>query len=1285
MRDHLGKNRYRPQILGKCILALMVVLGSAYPVLAQNTSISGTITDPQGNAVAGATITISSRITGVSRTVTTASDGTYQAPQIAPGAYRVRVEAQGFASVVNDDVKVQISTPLTLNLAFQQVGAVTDTVTVTGGEATLNTTDATLGNSFNNTKIVELPLNARNVPNLLSLQAGVTPERSNVNDAERGGNVNGARNDQSNVTLDGVDVNEQQGGKPFFSVLRVTPDSIQEFRVTTTNANADQGRSSGAQITLVTKSGTNQFHGSLYEYHRNTVTSANDWFNNKDGVARPALLRNNFGGSIGGPIKKDKAFFFFTYEGFRESKGESVIQVVPLATLGQGIVRHRTADGSSDPTCPAGTPAGVACLTPRQIGDAYKAANGVDPGINPAALQLLADAARRYPANSTSRGDGLNTGGFRFNASTPVRQDTYIARFDLNLNARHTFYTRLHHQNDTVTQVRFFPDTPSPTDWVHPQGIAAGHSWTVSNSLVNIFRYGLTRDSFTLGGDANTNAVLFRFIYEPRDFTYSTSRVTPVHNFTDDLSWTRGNHSTQFGANIRLVRNSRTSFDNSYDFATTNPTYYDLSGDVLLVDETDNNPIFRNVSSASNTSLRDSLAAVIGRFAQYGFGLNYDRDGNLLPAGTGAQRRFATEEYELYGQDSWRIRPNLTLTYGVRWTTSTPVYETNGLQVKPTQSLADFFQRRVQGAEAGRPNNELLQIDLAGKANGRSGYYSQDWNNFAPSVSAAWSPNFDNAWLKRIFGENRTTLRGGFRMVYDRIGSALAVGFDNNTALGFTAGPSSGPNLYNVGSRLAPALTGLLQEYRSFSGIPLLRKQTFPLQADADESQRIEQSLDDRLTTPYSYTFNASLGRDFGHGFTLEASYVGRIGRNLLASRDTAHFNNLRDPKSGVDWYTAMRGLIGLREQNAQISAVQKIPYFENLFPGLAGNYNILGVSTPLTATQAAYRRIARACVNNVRDASGACAQGAIGGANTTDYTTVQAIWDDGLGYGDNLFIHPQYATFYAYSTIGTSDYHGAQFSFRKRFSRGSYFDFNYTMSHSFDISSSSETGNFNGYIAGGNAVILQPLDLKANRAQSDFDVRHLVNANFGYDLPIGRGRRFFGGMSKAVDAIFGGWKLTGIYRWNSGFPLSQPYDDGRWATNWNVQSNGVAIRPLQTSPTRTGDPNAFSDPVAAYRSYRNAYPGEIGDRNLLRGMSFVQIDTGVIKNIDLPWENTRVVFRWDTFNLTNTQQFSGLIGANRVLGRDPYAGGDPSADFGKFTRVLGTPRVMQFALRIEF
>ena len=345
---------------------LILLIAAAGAALAQTTSMSGQITDPNGNAIKGATITVTNTLTGSVRTTTSSGEGTYSFAQMAPGMYRVRAEAQGFKSMVLEDVQVLVSTPLTLNIPFTDVGAVSDAVTVTGGETAINTTDATLGNSFNSVQVKDLPLNARNVVGLLSLQPGVTPA----------GYVNGGRSDQANVTLDGVDVNEQQTGEAFFSVLRTTPDSLQEFRVVTTNPNADQGRSSGAQISLMTKSGSNDFHGSLYEYHRNTATSANNWFNNKAGVPREALIRNNFGGAIGGPIVKDRFFFFFNYEGFRESRGATAVREVPLqGVLGSGNVRYVAADQAAANTtpCPTPTNAGRRCvtLTSAQINAAY--------------------------------------------------------------------------------------------------------------------------------------------------------------------------------------------------------------------------------------------------------------------------------------------------------------------------------------------------------------------------------------------------------------------------------------------------------------------------------------------------------------------------------------------------------------------------------------------------------------------------------------------------------------------------------------------------------------------------------------------------------------------------------------------------------------------------------------------------------------------------------------------------------------------------------------------------
>ncbi|HEU0253037.1 MAG TPA: carboxypeptidase-like regulatory domain-containing protein, partial [Pyrinomonadaceae bacterium] len=722
------------------LASLLVLILFAMTGYAQSggTTIRGTVRDPNGNVVSGATVNLTDPSRNFTRTQTTNEDGNYVFNAIPPGTYKLEVSATGFKTASASGLVALVDTP-TVKDVHLEIGAVSETVDVTAGaEAAINTSDATIGNSFERKRIVELPLNANNVVGLLSLQPGVT----------RGGSVNGGRADQSNITLDGVDVNEQQDGldvitdEAFASVLRVTRDSLQEFRVTTTNPNAEQGRSSGAQVSLVTRSGSNQWHGSLFEIHRNTVTTANDFFNNAAGVERPQLLRNIFGGSVGGPIKRDRAFFFFTYEGFREATATSVVREVPLPTLGQGIVRYRTESGFSDPGCPAGTPSGVDCLTPDEINAAYTAFNGSSPGINPDALAVLAGAAQRYPVNDSTVGDGLNTSGFRFNARTPTELNTYIARLDFNLTSNQTLFVRGNYQNDTVTRavyfssdcsvpgdnIQCFPDTPPLTSWNHPKGIALGHVWTLNNAIVNRFNYGLTRASFTQNGDSTENRVNFRFIFSPTAFQRTLARTTPVHNFVDDVSWVKGNHTFGFGGNIRLITNNRISQGASFDDAVINPSFYNASGAVLIDPFSD---------FQSGNDLRDALASVIGRYSQYSANLVYDASGQLQPVGTATDRAFATQEYEWYFQDSWRMRPNFTLNYGIRWSTSTPVYEKNGLQVVPNVNLSDYFNQRVDSSFNGNSFNDPITFILGGKANNGPGYYDQDWNNWAPSVSFA--------------------------------------------------------------------------------------------------------------------------------------------------------------------------------------------------------------------------------------------------------------------------------------------------------------------------------------------------------------------------------------------------------------------------------------------------------------------------------------------------------------------------------------------------------------------
>ena len=1260
-------------------LALSLVLVGAAQAQSGRATVKGLVQDQQGNVVAGATVTLSDQNKNFSRTQTSNQDGAYTFTAIPPGTYKVEVEAAGFKKTVITDVQAAVDSTIDVNAALE-VGQVTETVNVAStNDAPLNTNDATIGTSFDRQRISDLPLNAGNVVALLSLQPGVT----------RTGYVNGGRADQANVTLDGIDVNEQQRGldvvtdEAFASVIRVTRDSLQEFRVTTTNPNADQGRSSGAQVSLVTRSGSNDFHGSLFETHRNTVTSANDFFNNKDGVPRPQLLRNIFGGSVGGRIKRDKAFFFFTYEGFREATATSAVREVPLPTLGQGIVRYFTDSGASDPGCPAGTPAGVGCLTPTEINNAYIAVNGVSPGLNPAALNVLAAAAARYPANSSSLGDGLNTAAFRFNATTPTELNVYHARFDFNLTDRQTLFARGAYQQDVITQVGQFPDTLSPKLWNHPKGIAVGHTWTISNSLVNRATWGLTRASFSDGGDSNENLVNFRFIFSPLAFTRTLSRTTPVHNFVDDVSWIKGNHTFGFGGNVRLIKNNRTAFGGSFDEAVLNPSYYDFSGDSVIFDVYgDFDPIFPDVSPDFDIDLRDALTSVIGRYSQFSANLVYGADGTLQPTGTPTTRTFATEEYEFYWQDSWRMKPNFTLTYGLRWGTSTPVYETHGIQVKPTVSLGEYFERRRESAFNGVPFNDSISFDLAGKKNGRPGYYEQDWNNFAPAVAFAWSPDFGDNFFGRVFGrQGKSVLRGGFRMTYDRIGSQLAVNFDLNSVLGFTGSQSNAANTFNVSDRLGPLFAGTNPAVRGFVGtIP--NNLVFPLTISANEDQRIEQSLDDTLTTPYNYSFNLSYGRELGKGLTFEASYVGRMGRKLLASRDIMQLNNIRDPESGLTFYQAMNILVDHRYANTPIDQVPTLAYFNNLFPNMPAWWGDLS----LTPTQAAYAHIAFP---------------ALGGAGITDYTFVQLLWDDSMncttcpfGGGpakfNNMFYQPQFAALSSFGTIARSNYNAAQLSLRQRFGNDLSFDFNYTFSHSLDNASGLQAST-----AYATAFIVNALEPDQNYATSDFDAKHIINANWVVGLPFGRGKRFMSNSNKFVDGVFGGWDLTGIFRWNSGLPIQTPFDGSRWATNWNVQSNGVRVRPLASNPSRgaaVNQPNVFADPRSALAAFRNARPGEVGDRNVLRGDSYVSLDAGLYKTFKLPWEGHELQIRWEVFNVTNTQKFDADSIADLSLPRDPYLRNlAPTDDFGRFTATqvplneTKAGRVMQFALRYQF
>lgn len=1276
------------QVVG---LFLVVAFSSFAAAQTGSSTVSGTVQDAQGSAISGAKVSLKNPSKNFTRTVVSSADGSFVFNIVPPDTYVIEVEASNFKKNIVSDVKALTDNRVTVSIVLE-VGQVTEVVNVSASAAEniVNTQDASLGNNFVAQQIIQLPLNARNVGNLLSLQPGVTAT----------GYVAGSRSDQANLTIDGVDANDQQDGTAFSPVIRVSPDTVEEFRVTTVNANSTQGRSSGAQVGFITKSGSNTFHGNLYEYHRNTVTTANDFFNNRAGrytatdalviagkakvgdekVPRPKLIRNLFGGSLGGPIIKDKLFFFYNYEGRRDAKESSVVQTVPLASLGQGQVKFVASNGQQ------------ITLTAAQINGLTS--NGTASGaalvdVNPAALSVLAAAAQRYPTNDNTIGDGLNTGGFRFNAPLPVRLGAHTTRMDFKPTESHSFFVRGNYQNDTSVTGQQFPDTPTLTTWSHPKAIAVGYIWTARATLINDFKYGLTRDSFSNQGDSNVNAVTFRSVFSDKSYGRTFTRITPTHNFTDNVNWRpTGSHSFDFGTNIRIIRNKRTDFSPAFDNGITNQSYYSGAGAVLstpinssLLTLFPTLPAGTTIRSDWTTNTRSAMAAVIGRLSQYTANFNFGLDGKPLPSGSPTVRELATEEYDAYGQDVWRMGPNITLTMGLRYGLSRPVYETQGYQLKPNVGLEDYLNKRIAAAKLGQNYTDPLQIIKAGPANDAPGYYDWDKNNFQPRISAAWNPKFkDGSLASKLFGKDgASTFRGGFAITNDYFGQRLAVGFDANNTLGFLSKFNISANAFNVTTNPAPLFTGLGMDIRSLPRVVVPGDLTFPKQQPLDDARRIEGSLDSNLVSPINYVWNFTYSRLLPGGFVVEASYVGRVARNLLATRDVMQLNNIVDPKSGQDWYTAAGILQDLRIKNTPISQIPNLPFFDNLYGKGKVAFAVddyIGtdfVGAGLTNTQAAYAMMANGVPGC--DALGGC------GEFITDWASLQDALD--LGTGNPLFFNRQYGALSAYGTVATSDYHAGTLSIRQRY-KGFLFDFNYTLSKSMDDASGLQTSGVFG-----QAFIVNALRQHDQRSVSDFDVRHIVNFNSVWDLPVGKGRMLLGNSNKVTDAIIGGWQLSSIFRWNSGLPvLNGAYDGNGWATNWNVRSYGVQIKPLQTTPTRgdTKAPNLFSDPVAAYQSFRSPRAGETGDRNLLRYPGYVSMDLGLYKVFKMPYnENHKVQFRWEVFNLTNTQRLTSVDTGSFSVGVDPNLGNLPLPSFGNLTSIQGSPRVMQFALRYEF
>jgi len=1216
-------HKYTGTIVSRCAAALLscLFLLTASMFGQSGTSLSGTVSDPTGAVISNAKLTLTNTATGVKQNTEADSRGRYNFPQASPGPYKLSAIHPGFAEVIVNSIELQVATATTVNVTFEKLGATTTVVSVEAAAEQINTQDATIGNTIDTLQIQELPSYARNVAALLQFEPGVTTN----------GQVNGGKSDQANVTLDGVDVNDQNARAAFTSVLRVTLDSTQEFRTTTTNANADQGRSSGAQIALVTKSGTNDLHGSLYEYRRGTETAANTFFNNRSGVAIAPLLINIFGGSAGGAIKKNKIFYFLNYEGRRDASSASptTIPTVPSDALRSGVLQYVNTAGQ------------VVKLSGAQI-------TSLDPG-HLGASAATAALFQLYPhGNDNTLGDGYNFIGYRFNAPQHQDQNTYITRYDWNIDnaGKHMVFIRGQLQNDSQQGLpQFAGQAPTSVTLTNAKGIAVGYIATLKSNLVNNLHYGFTRQATQTTGVLSGNYATFRGLTPIYPTTTGISHIIPVQFVSDDLAWTKGAHDFRFGGVMRFISNTSVNYANSFSSTSSNPSW-------LLGTGKDLQPA--DLSSGFRTNFTYAMAAVIGLQVQGTAHYNYLVDGTVLPNGAPVTFDFANNEFEWYAQDTWKATRNLTVTYGIRHSIMPPIHEVNGQQTSTDQSIGQWFYKRADLAAAGLPQSDAGLITfIAGNAPGARPLYPDHLKNFAPRLALAYSPNPTNGILKWLTGgPGKTSIRAGWGMFYDLFGQPLAQTY-SSSAFGLSNSLSNASS--SLTSATSPRYTGFYSPPPTL--FPAAPKGGLP--STYPDLFAITNSIDDTLKAPYTMNTDVSISREFGHGWFVQGSYIMRLSRRSLINKDLAQPTNLVDSKSGQTYYQAAQALATMYNNGVNsvpVANVPKIAFWEDLWPGLAGG--------GLTATQQAYKQF--------------------GAGFAPDYTSALQNIDINCSpscsiYGPGAIFNQQFSALSAWSSVGRGDYYSMQWTVRKRFSEGLTMDFNYTFGRSVDLASTAESGgSFSGVIQ--NAFVPQQ-----QFADSNYDARHIFNFFAVYQLPAGKGRKYLSNANRLVDGVLGGWQVTPTIQWSSATPVSVG-DGSNWATNWEITANATEIAPVSTTVVKNGlppvtggtsAPNIFANPVQAFTAFTFTLPGDSGDRNNLRTPGPKAMNLGVSKEFKLYTIHDvqhKLQFRWETFNLTNTAVMSGVS----------LSVGSQST-FGKFSSQLGSPRQMQFALRYSF
>jgi hypothetical protein len=1109
---------------------------AAYAQGSTTQTLSGNVVDSSGAVIPGADVSAKHIATGVVSNAVSNTEGFFSIPSLPIGNYTVTVTLQGFKTAVIQNVVLTSGAGADVK-ATLEVGGVSEQVTVSSSSEIVQTQSSGVSQTINTTQILKLPITSRSALDFVNLLPGVSTPNGN-----RQATINGLPRTAINITLDGINIQDNtlkgsNGGDGFFAIVIPRLDAIEEVTVSSAAQGADAAGQGAVQVKFVTRSGTNAFSGSGYEYARRDWLNANTWFNNRDGVAKPKLKQDQYGFRVGGPIMlpgydgHNKAFFFVNYEYVNQPSDTTRLRTILNPGAQNGNFNY------------AGGTINVLALA---------AANGQLSTVDPTISKLLGDIRNATSTTGTIADTDGNLQRYTFNVPVASTRTYPTARLDYNLTSKHRLtgsfnYQKFEDSPDTLNnRDPFFPGFPNASGQGSSRMSYTGAMRsTLGRNLVNEARLGYSGAPVLFfpemnigmfnGSVANTNGFSLNFPSVGSALTSAGATPAPQsRNATDTtaedtVTWLKGAHSFTMGGSFSQytvwMKNSSLVPQLSTGLVTTDP-----ANNLFTVAN------FPGASAANLTAAGNLYAFLTGRVSSISADARLDEGtGKYVYEGTGLQRG-RLREFGGYAADQWRVKQNLTINAGMRWDVQNPFY--------PLNSSYTFGDMANICGVSGVSSDDRCNLFQSGLTPGIHPVYQQlsagarpykvDYNNIAPSAGVAWTPQARPGFLGKLMGEGDFVVRAGYTRAFSRSGLSDFTGplnsnpgvvittptTRNETNGNLLVGPA--PLLYRNIGQLGPPAFAEAPVY------PIL-----PLVSNGYGTQSIN-GFNNNIQVPYSDSWQAGITRSLGKSMAVEVRYVGTRGFegwNVLNNNEfnivengflkefrQAQANLQANIAAGVGAGCIARATTAGCQNNFAFTGAPgtaPLPTFLGFFNGVpaanAGNttaYNganwtnstFLGFLAPLNPQPFNF---ANAGNNGLLGTAGFRANAAAAGIPANYFVANP----ENLG-GARVT-----------TNLDKTQYDSIQTEFRRRLSGGLQFQASYVFGHGLNSQFLS---------------LRKPLLMRRN-AGDPGDITHQVKTNFVYELPFGRGRRFGGNANGVVDRVIGGWQLGVVSKIQSG------------------------------------------------------------------------------------------------------------------------------------------------------